>query len=388
MIHILKKYFHAARRAVARRWLSSMHVTQIAITGSQGKTAVSQGLYALLRTLRPTVVTDVNLDTIYNVPITALHVRPYHHYAIFELGIDKVREMDFHLTIVRPDIAVITGISAVHSDAAHMGSLANVITEKQKLIEHLRQDGTAILNYSDPAVRAMAPHTRGSILWYGARTDYAPSINAPYVSYSDVHVTTAGTDFMLHDHTTDTSLHLSTRLIGTFHASTITAIYVILKKLNPYFVNNFDQGVRELLEPLRGRMNIEPGPHETLILNDALRANPISTIAGLTTFESIPYAEGRKVAILADMGELEHPEEEHTRVGQHIATLKIDVVICAGRMQRYTADAIRGSRPTASVHWYPTVADAKKDIEKLVEPHDFIYLKGSLYSRVGAIFSE
>ncbi|MFO0703487.1 MAG: Mur ligase family protein [Patescibacteria group bacterium] len=435
----LKQIFHTTRRVVAKYWLSKIHVTQIAITGSQGKTAVSQGLYKMLETLRPVVVTDVNLDTIYNVPITAIHVRPYHQYAIFELGIDHLKEMDFHLDIVKPGIAVITGVSPVHSDEAHMKSFDNVIIEKRKLIEALSSDGVAILNYSDENIRTMAKHTKAKVVWYGKNEDFIarhpveqqdPEVNSNhwmpasagmketkeglttknYISYSNIKVTTEGTEFDLFDNLNisknppnpdsgqarvtggntkndSKKIHIKTKLIGTFHASNICAIYCILKSLNPYFVNNFDVGVAELLTPLPGRMNIEEGPNKTIVLNDSLRANPISTSAGLETFSKIEYKSGRKVAILADMGELEKPSEEHKKIGKLLAKLPIDVVVCAGKWQKFVAMEARKNHKL-EVHYFDTVDDAKGDIFKIIKPKDFVYLKGSKYSYVGKILGS
>ena len=382
---IIKQIFHKTRRVAAKWWLGNMHVTQIAITGSQGKTAVSQGLYAMLKTLRPVVVTDTNLDTIYNVPITSLKIRPYHHAAIFELGIDKLNEMDFHLDIVKPNIAVVTGVSPVHTDEAHMKSFENAIKEKSKLVKVLGEKDHAILNFSDKNVREMSEITKAEVLWYGNKTDFEKSKLTNYVCYSDVNVTIEGTNFVLYDKSENKEVKIKTKLIGTFHAANICAIYCVLKILNPYFVEHFDKGVHDLLLPLVGRMNIHSGPNDTLILNDSLRANPTSTAAGLETFVNIEYKKGRKVVILADMGELEHPEEEHKKIGKLISKLPIDMVVCAGKMQKFVAIEAAKNKKT-EVHYYDTVADAKKEILQIIRPRDFIYLKGSKYSYVGKIF--
>jgi len=86
---MIKKTFHLVRRFLARHWLNSCSATQITITGSQGKTSTTQLIYKVLSSKYPTTVTDINLDTIYNVPITALKVGLWTKYVVFELGIDK-----------------------------------------------------------------------------------------------------------------------------------------------------------------------------------------------------------------------------------------------------------------------------------------------------------
>lgn len=163
-----KRFFHSTRRIAAAVWLNMMPALQIGITGSQGKTNTTQVLYSLLSSISPTVVTDIDLDSTYNIPITSLKVMPWTRYAIFEMGIDHPGEMDGHLKIIRPKIAIITGISPVHTDLAHLGSLQNLINEKSKLIGILPKNGFAILNYDDENVRKMAALTRAKILWYGS----------------------------------------------------------------------------------------------------------------------------------------------------------------------------------------------------------------------------
>ena len=95
--NLFKTILHKSRRAMASLWLSFQPVLQIAITGSQGKTNTTQIISKITQEKGSTVVTDLNLDTIYNVPITALKVTPWTKYAVFELGIDKPGEMDTHL---------------------------------------------------------------------------------------------------------------------------------------------------------------------------------------------------------------------------------------------------------------------------------------------------
>lgn len=387
-MRVVKQIFHATRRLLARMYLPLMGVTQIAITGSQGKTALTQTLYALLKPIRPTVVTDINLDTIYNVPITALRTRPWHQYVLFELGIDKIGEMDTHLEIVHPDIAVVTGISSVHSDATHMGSEKQVVIEKSRLPQAVNGKGVVVLNYSDEKVRSMRDGLRARVLWYGKEEDYESRLGKDYVGYSQVRVSLKGTSFTLHDHEKKISISVSTHLLGTFHAQTLTAAYLVLKHLNPHFATNYPDSVMEHIHPLTGRMSLQDGPKHTIILNDSLRANPVSTSAGLQTFADIEYKKGRKVVILADMGELENPKRDHQAIGKLLGGLNIDMAICVGKMQQFTAETLKAKKPHQMVYHFKTIEEAKKEVLSLIQENDFIYLKGSLYSRVGKVLES
>ena len=359
------------RRFIAKRWLSLMPALQIAVTGSQGKTNTAQTIYHVLKQIGPTAVTDINLDTIYNVPITALKIKPSTKFAIFELGIDHPGEMREHLEIIKPKIAIVTGISPVHTDAEHLGSLENLIKEKRQLIEALPKNGYAILNYDDENVRKMAPFTKAKILWYGTDKKHCA------VWADNIRVSLEGTEFNLN------GIKIKTRLIGKHHVYTIMAAYAVYSlaisdKLQP-ISTSFNQFLTNI-KPLPGRMSVTSGPLGTTILNDSLRANPSSTASGLQTLSEIEYKGGRKIAVLAEMGELAKPEEEHRKIGRLIGKLKINFLIGIGPYQKYTVEeAIKSGMAKQNIFWVKDVNGAAEILKKIICTNDLIYLKGSLH---------
>lgn len=364
---------HSVRRFFASFCLSLQPALQIAITGSQGKTNTTQIISKIAQEKGSTVVTDLDLDTIYNVPITALKVTPWTKYVVFELGIDKPGEMDMHLQIVKPKIAVVTGVSPVHTDKEHLGTFENLIKEKQKLVEALPKNGYAILNWDDEYVRGMASHTQAKILWFG--TDPAHC----NVWCDQTKLSLEGTETKLHDSEQAFTVH--THLIGKHHVYNIMAGYLISKIIN-FSADDFLQVIQNL-RPLKGRMNVESGPLGTVVLNDSLRANPTSTAFGLNTLSEIPYTKGRKIAVLAEMGELEKPEEEHKKIGELIAQLKIDYLISIGPMQKFVAEeAMKNGMSKDLVSAVKDVFEAADVLKNIVKENDLIYLKGSLLRHV------
>jgi UDP-N-acetylmuramoyl-tripeptide--D-alanyl-D-alanine ligase len=376
----VKKHYHDNRRAFARFWMSLMNPVQVAITGSQGKTNTTKVVTAILASLGSTVVTDTNLDTSFNVPITALKVRPWTKYVVWELGIDHPGEMENHLTIAHPDIGIITGISPVHTDGEHMGSLATLIAEKQKLIEHLTKDGIAILNADNEHVRSMASHTRAKVLWYGSREKYDI-----WVEPNAVELSLEGTKGFFH--TKDESFVVQSPLIGVHHLHNLMAAYLVMKsvtgeqKLGEKFAH-----IVATVKPLKGRMSVDKGPFDTVLLNDSLRANPESTRSGLETLALLNYTKGRKIAVIGEMGELEKPEDEHRKTGETIAKYAFDSVICIGPLRKHTIDeAIKKGFPANNIMYAAGVREAADILKKILKPGDLWYLKGSLlrnYKRI------
>jgi len=330
------------------------------------------------------VSTDLTLDTTFNVPITALKVFPWTKYLIWELGIDHPGEMDHHLEIAKPNIGCVTGISPVHTDEEHMGSIATLIAEKQKLIEALPLNGIAILNHDDVNVRKMASHTKAQVKWYGSSPDCDMSVdpNSIKVSFEGTSAT-----FRLQNE----ELVLKTGLIGVHHVYTIMASYLLAQSaIQSDILDTFYKSVATTT-PIRGRMSVEKGPMNTILLNDSLRANPQSTNAGLKTLEMIEHSAGKKIAVIGEMGELENPVIEHKKTGALLAKLNIDFVIGIGPLRKFTIDeAIKDGFPKEKTAYAEDIFQAVKLLKSILKPGDVWYLKGSLlrnYKRIVQLLS-
>jgi len=370
-----RKLFHETRRRIAKLWLkANSQVTIIGITGSYGKTNTTRAITQVLSEKYKTLQTDLNLDTIYNLPITILKLRPQHQKLVLEYGIDKIGEMDhFHLWLVRPQIAVMTGITPVHSDIAHLGSLKNIVREKGKLLEILPKNGLAILNYDDKYVRQMAKKTKAKVIWYGLdkKADF----------WADkIEVNLTGTNFSLHyfdylNHRSKT-VSLETKLIGKhFVQACLVAVIVGLNQELTW--SQITRGLKKT-KPLQGRVSIERGPRNSILIDDSLRANPVSTKAGLELLSGLK-TEKKKIAVLGEMGELgKFTKSEHQKIGKLIARLKIDYLIAIGPWQKFTVQAaIKDRMNKKHVFWVADILEAADRLKKIIDKDDLLYLKGS-----------
>ena len=383
---IIKKIFHSLRRKIAWFWLKAHPVTQIAVTGSQGKTNTTRLIaHTLSSVLNSKVVsTDLNLDTLYNLPITALHVTSKTEFVVFEVGVDHKGEMDKHLNIISPRIAVVTGISPVHSDEEHLGSLKNIVEEKSKLVVSLSKDDLAILNYDDESVKKMAKKTQAKVIWFGSNKQRCKIFRR---KEEEVEISLKGTKFSFYDGRR--KIEIETSLIGEHHIYNVMAAYAVLKgvnylhhktfKLSSQIISRFVDSLRNI-KPLKGRMSIEKGPRGTVILDDLLRANPASTRYGLITFSKIKYSEGKKIAVLGEMGELgKLGVRKHKEIGRLVSKLKVDYLISVGPLQRYVyEEAIKNGLSSSSAFWVSNPVEAGEVLKKIVRKGDFIYFKASL----------
>ena len=374
MINTLKNIFHESRRVLAKAWLA-MHknVQVIGITGSYGKTNTTAAIAAVLSEKFKVLSTDLNLDTRFNIPITVFGLSD-HEKLVLEYGIDKRGEMDYHLFVAKPSIAVITGITSVHADSAHLGSLENIIREKGKLAAAVPKGGWVIINWEDQDARKIALVATAKVIFYGENKDKCQ------FWASDVRTSLSGTNFTLRYQ--DKAYKIKIPLIGRHHSYTAMAA-AIVGTLCGLKWKEIVTGLAKVA-PLSGRGTIEIGPKGTTILNDSRRANPASTIAGLVTLEDLPAK--RKIAVLGEMGELgDYEEEGHRSVGEKAAGTKPDYLICVGGATKYIAQEARKGMKKNQVIFVKDVFEASQVLSGILQKGDLWYLKGSLLKHLERI---
>jgi UDP-N-acetylmuramoyl-tripeptide--D-alanyl-D-alanine ligase len=376
----LKQLFHNSRRYIAKKWLKYVKPYTIGITGSMGKTYTT---YILSKLFPQAISTDINLDTLYNIPITVLKLKRNTKLAILEYGIDQIGEMDRHLEIAKPNIVIITGITGVHTDSEHLGSLENLIKEKRKLIECLGEKDYAILNYDDENVRKMAPFTKAKVLFFGSVPNKCVVTYNPKVTK----ITLSGTNFGITDQSENITFKLNTKLFGSQFAYNLMAAYlafsIIEKRGNPDQQNliKLFQDLVSRIEPLKGRMSFEKVAGFDVI-DDSLRSNPLSIRNGLETFALLKLnTKQRKIIVLGEMGELGSTEDiEHQSLGKFITkTAKFDLYIGIGPLQEI---AIKSSMANGvnknKVIYTQNTLEAGLILKTNLHKGDVIYLKGSL----------
>lgn len=371
---IARPFFHTSRRILAKLWLQSHKKTEvIGVTGSYGKTNTVVAIEAVLSQKYKTLSTDINLDTTYNIPITILKLTNQEKL-ILEYGVDHVGEMSQHLFIAKPKVVVVTGISPVHADRDHLGSLENIIREKSKLVEAVPKDGFAVLNFDAPEVAGMKDKCAGRVIFYGLDKDNCT------VWANRLKLALGGLEFNLHYK--DQMVKVKTSLFGkqfVYNCLAAAAVGV----LSEISLSQIARGL-ESVKPLEGRMSLEPGPKGTTLLNDSRRANPASTIAGLQTLKDFPAK--RKVAILGEMGELGDWEEKgHRDVGKAAALIKPDYLVCVGPLTKYIAEEAEKTMRKNSVIWVADVFQAAGVLAGILKKGDLVYLKGSLLKHLERI---
>jgi len=310
--------------------LQCWHPTVIAVTGSTGKTSTKEAIAGVLGSHFATFKSWQNYNDLLGLPLSLGKLEERHEYAVLELGCDHPGEIGDLCRIVRPQIGVLTNISA--AQLQYFGSVEALAAELATLLSNLPTGGTAIVNYDDELVRALLIETP------------VQATIAPFAAslVRDVRVSWNGTQGKLPiaDDEVPPRLRearLASRLLGTHHISTMLAAFLVGQQsgLRP-------EEIRQALatmRPLPGRLNPLPGIHASTLLDDTHNATPASMLAGLETLKAL--AAGRRIAVLGDMLRLgEYEETAHRLVGQKAAHC-VDYLVTRGERAALIAEAAR-----------------------------------------------
>lgn len=360
----------AALQTAAAAWFAQFSPTTIGITGSVGKTSTKELTHAVLSSRYHTFKSAGNRNSILGLPLTLFDLRPEHEIAVLEMAMYVPGEIARLAQLFPPQIGVVTLIGAVHMERA--GSMEAIVAAKRELVEALPANGVAILNKDDERVMSMVGHTPARIFTYGM--DNTADVWADDVRSMGLN----GVRFTLHH--ADESLTVHVPLLGrhSVHTSLRAAAVGLICGLS---WEEIAHGLRSTTPELR--LVTVPGPHDSMIIDDTYNANPESMLAALNLLEDM---QGRRVAVLGDMAELGAVEEQsHRLIGRRAADVA-QVLVAVGPRGRWIGEEAKAVGMAADqVMWADSVETAVSLLEQLIQPNDFVLVKGSYAMRMDRI---
>lgn len=367
---------HATARVRARRQANTIF---IGITGSNGKTSTKEAVATVLSRKAPTLKTFASYNNEIGYPLTLLRLEPQHRYAVLEMGAQWVGELTWLCeTIARPDWSIITNVGAAHLE--YFGSQERVVLAKSELVQALRFDGIAILNYDDVNVRGMSAKTAARVLYYGLGE--GAEVRGREVRGDALR----GLSFTLsyHGQQQQVQLHLPGThgvMIALAAAAAGCAAGMQLDEIC---------AALEALAPARGRCELKPGPNGSTLIDDTYNANRQSIVAIARAMRASELAPGgKRWAVLGDIFELgEYARAEHLATGEALAG-NVDYLAAVGDQARYYVEgAISAGMPAEHTCYFQAGVENSDELEtakraaasllkREVRSEDLVLLKGS-----------
>ena len=134
---------------LAAGWRSQFDLPLIAVTGSNGKTTVTQMVASILRAWKAGAAfsTEGNFNNDIGVPLTLLRLRPEHQVGVVELGMNHPGEIACLAGLTRPAIALVNNAQREHLE--FMANVEAVALENGSVIDALDTQGVAVFPADD-----------------------------------------------------------------------------------------------------------------------------------------------------------------------------------------------------------------------------------------------
>jgi UDP-N-acetylmuramoyl-tripeptide--D-alanyl-D-alanine ligase len=330
----------------------------IGITGSSGKTTTKSIAAAIVAGERETVMNPLNLNSETGLPLAVFETRGRHQVGIFEMGMNRSREIAELARVLKPHIALITNIGLSH--IGKIGSIEGIALEKKQIFLYQRESDRALIP-SDCRFRdLLARDIGGTPRFYGPRLEGLGPVRDLGLLGSEI--VWAGEPVRF-------------RLPGKHNLANAVAAIAIARELGIG-----DAAIRRGLEsvgPLFGRSQVLSG--DMTVIRDCYNANPESTAAAIDFCDGLAHP-GRKVYVLGSMLELgEASAAAHRDLALALARSAADMVFLYGGELDEAAAVLAedgGGKPDRFFHTND-MDELSSALGRYVKPGDLVLVKGS-----------
>ena len=402
----------AALGLLSQAWREQHHLPVIAVTGSNGKTTVTQMIASILRAWlgdAAMLATEGNFNNEIGVPLTLLRPRQndavWHRAAVVELGMNHPGEIAPLSAMTQPTVALVNNAQREHQEFMH--TVEAVARENGAVIDALGTAGVAVFPAEDPCAPVWQSQAVGrATLTFALQGQADVMGRAQWVAPADASVAAAAAvasaavgaggpgdvggvgvgvggvggagHWAIEILTPAGTIPVALAMAGQHNVrNALAAAACTLAAGAPL------AAIRDGLQSfkaVKGRSALQTavwqGRRITLI-DDSYNANPDSVRAAIDVLAELP---GTSWLVLGDMGEVgEQGPAFHQEVGAHAADQGLAALWTAGAAARDAATAYG-----AGARAFDTVADligALKDAPQVQN----ILVKGSRFMKMEQI---
>ena len=340
----------------------------MAVTGSSGKTTTKEYTRRVLAQKHRVYGSPDSFNSRIGVPLTILDTAEDDEYLVAEVGANQSGEIAQLSEMLKPDIGIITNIGQAHIGL--FGSRENIALAKAELLDHLPDDGTAVLPGDDEFLPVLKKHVRGAILTFG------------FAAGCDYRITgekNAADSWEFKFNGRPASM----KTAGRHNLLNAAAALVVGELCGVDF--DFGRQGLENVRPLTGRGRVTQAGGIT-VYDDSYNANPGSMRASLAALMN--FDGRRRLAVLGDMNELgAHSRVAHQELGEFLAGLEIDLIFWIGEWGDEVARGYRLQAGSGQLAVLPADGDPVA-VPGTVRPGDVVLVKGSRACRLERIVDK
>jgi UDP-N-acetylmuramoyl-tripeptide--D-alanyl-D-alanine ligase len=325
---------------IAANWREQYKLPLIAVTGSNGKTTVTQMLASILNAYagKAALATIGNFNNDIGVPLTLLRLNKDHHIAVVELGMNHPGEIAYLSNLAKPTVVLVNNAQREHLE--FMGSVEAVAHENGSSISALPADGVAVFPEDDDYTyvwKKLAGHQKTMTFALDGEADVC-CIRADWIS-GKWQVTAA---------IPSGSVTYSLNIAGRHNVkNSLAAIACALAAHVP--LSAIVQGLKAFT-PVKGRsftQSINFQGREILLIDDTYNSNPDSMVVAI---DSLAVMNGVRLIVMGDMGEVgEQGLAFHAEVAEYAQAKHIEKLFTFGELSAEAAMHFHNAQHFASI---------------------------------------
>ena len=309
-----------ALASLASAWRAQFNLPLIAVTGSNGKTTVTQMIASILRTWQPQAMlaTQGNFNNEIGLPLTLLGLRAQHRIAVLELGMNHPGEIALLARIAAPTVAMVNNAQREHQE--FMATVKAVARENGSVLSALGPGGVAVFP-ADEEFTPLWKELAGSraCMTFGTRHGDIVLAGAQWL----------GGHWRVSVKTPTGLLTYRLHIAGRHNVrNSQAAVSCALAAGVPLAA--IAQGL-EAFEPVKGRsraLGVKLGGRTITLVDDTYNANPDSARAAVDVLAELP---GPRLLVLGDMGEVgDQGPQFHAEVGDYARDRGIEQLLTLG----------------------------------------------------------
>lgn len=385
----------------ARMVLAKYKPKIVAVTGSVGKTSTKDAIYTVLSHFFHTRKSAKSFNSEIGVPLTILGVpnawsnpilwlkniyegfalillpNKYPQWLVLEVGVDKPGDMAFITKWLHPDITVVTRLSKVPVHVEFFPSVQDILDEKGKLVEAVKNDGFVVLNVDDEEVMQMKNKAKGRVVTFGVSEDAMVKGSEYEITYDEAGAA-VGVSFGVESNNEKATAFV-TGSLGEQYAYIGLAAVAVARTQNLPLAK-----VCKILSALAtppGRMRLLSGIKNTTLIDDTYNSSPVALANALRTLKSVKAR--RRVAVLGDMLELgKYSTEQHIKAGA-VAAACSTLLVTVGLRSKFMRDgAIEAGMKERSIISFSDSRAAGEFLRGALKKGDVVLVKGSQSMRM------
>ena len=356
-----------------------------AVTGSVGKTGTKEMLKTAFTSQGKTYANSGNLNNHIGLPLSLCNLPIDCEYAIFEMGMNHLGEIEPLSKLAKPHLAIITNVGPVHIE--FFKDEQEIALAKSEIFTGLIFGGYALINRDNPHFEFLLNRARINKISEENIINFGTNHRANYqITHTEIK------NYAL----TAVSLKLKNGKNISYEVSCTNQAVIFNSAITVVACDLFGKNLQSALEAIksyssgagRGKVSeITYNNKHLTIIDDTYNASLLSMKAGIEHASNLKKILNKKrvVCALGDMLELgEKSTELHFKVANYVKEYCIDYAILVGpKMKEASANLDENSFST-----FDNSSLASKNFDEFLQDGDIIYLKGSRGTKMEKILEK